>query len=99
MQSLYDPVEAQRTIDRYAPEHGEDLALRVYTSRLLGRDSSLVLHGGGNTSVKSRVTEVLRNVTEVLYIKGSGSDLARIEPRDFPACRLRTCAAAASGRA
>lgn len=88
MESLYDPAEAQRTLDRYAREHGEDLALRVYTSRLLGKEKSLVLHGGGNTSVKSRVTEVLGNLTDVLFIKGSGSDLARIEPRDFPACRL-----------
>src|SRR5689334_5831314 len=88
MHSLYDPAEAQRTIDRYAREHGEDLALRVYTSRLLGGDPALVLHGGGNTSVKSRVTEVLGDVTEVLFVKGSGSDLASIEPRGFPACRL-----------
>lgn len=88
MHSLYDPAEAQRTIDRYAQECGEDLALRVYTSRLLGKESSLVLHGGGNTSVKSRVTEALGDTTEVLYVKGSGSDLATIEPRDFPACRL-----------
>jgi rhamnose utilization protein RhaD (predicted bifunctional aldolase and dehydrogenase)/NAD(P)-dependent dehydrogenase (short-subunit alcohol dehydrogenase family) len=88
MQSHYDPTEAQRTIDRYAQEYGEDLALRVYTSRLLGKESSLVLHGGGNTSVKSRVTEALGDVTEVVYIKGSGSNLATVEPRDFPACRL-----------
>lgn len=88
MQSLYDPEGAQRALDRYAPEHGEDLALRVYTSHLLGQDPALVLHGGGNTSVKSWVTEVLGDVTEVLYIKGSGSDLASIAPRGFPACRL-----------
>ena len=89
MESLYDPAEAQRTLDRYAREHGEDLALRVYTSRLLGKEKSLVLHGGGNTSVKSRVTEVLGNLTDVLFIKGSGSDLARIEPRETH-LRLRT---------
>ncbi len=88
MQSHYDPAEAQRTLDRYAREHGEDLALRVYTSRLLGSDPALVLHGGGNTSVKSRVTELLGDVTDVLFVKGSGSDLASIEPRGFPACRL-----------
>ena len=88
MQSHYNPAEAQRTLDRYAAAHGEDLALRVYTSRLLGKEPALVLHGGGNTSVKSRVTEVLGDVTEVLFVKGSGSDLASIEPRGFPACRL-----------
>lgn len=40
--------------DREAAEYKTDLGLRVYTSRLLGRDPSLVLHGGGNTSVKIR---------------------------------------------
>jgi len=88
MQSLYDPTDAQRAVDRYAPKVAEDLALRVYTSRLLGKNPALVLHGGGNTSVKSRVTELLGDVTDVLYIKGSGTDLAFIEPSGFPACRL-----------
>lgn len=88
MESLYDPSDAQRAIDRYAPRYGEDLAARVYTSRLLGQNPDLVLHGGGNTSVKSRVTELLGDVTEVLFVKGSGSDLAAIEPSGFPACRL-----------
>jgi rhamnose utilization protein RhaD (predicted bifunctional aldolase and dehydrogenase)/NAD(P)-dependent dehydrogenase (short-subunit alcohol dehydrogenase family) len=88
MESLYDQAEAQRALDRYAPRHGEDLALRVYTSRLLGQEPGLVLHGGGNTSVKSRVTELLGDLTEVLYVKGSGADLSQIEPRGFPACRL-----------
>lgn len=99
MDSLYDAAEAQRHLDHYGPRHGEDLALRVYTSRLLGRSPALVLHGGGNTSVKSRVMELLGDVTEVLYVKGSGSDLASIEPRGFPACRLahlRRCCERAS---
>jgi rhamnose utilization protein RhaD (predicted bifunctional aldolase and dehydrogenase)/NAD(P)-dependent dehydrogenase (short-subunit alcohol dehydrogenase family) len=88
MESRYREDEAQRFLERYGPQHGEDLALRVYTSRLLGQDPALVLHGGGNTSVKSRVTELLGDVTDVLYVKGSGWDLAAIEPRGFPACRL-----------
>src|SRR5512144_2783922 len=99
MDSRYDPSEAQRHLDHYAPKHGEDLALRVYTSRLLGQESQLVLHGGGNTSVKSRVTELLGDATDVLYVKGSGWDLATIEPRGFPACRLahlRRCCERAS---
>lgn len=88
MESRYREEDARRYVDRYAREHGEDLALRVYTSHLLGSDPSLVLHGGGNTSVKSRVTERLGDETDVLYVKGSGWDLATIEPRGFPACRL-----------
>ncbi len=88
MDSLYDAAEAQRYLDKYAAKYGEDLALRVYTSRLLGQDASLVLHGGGNTSVKSKVTELLGETTDVLYVKGSGWDLGSIEPKGFPACRL-----------
>ena len=53
-----------------------------------GGDSSLVLHGGGNTSVKSTATELSGEQTKVLYVKGSGWDLGGIEPKGFPACRL-----------
>ncbi|WP_437681311.1 bifunctional aldolase/short-chain dehydrogenase [Sorangium sp. So ce131] len=87
MDSRHRKDEAQRIIETYAA-HGEDLALRVYTSRLLGADPSLVLHGGGNTSVKSTAVDLLGDRVEVLFIKGSGWDLAAIEPRGFPACRL-----------
>ncbi|AKT41409.1 bifunctional aldolase/short-chain dehydrogenase [Chondromyces crocatus] len=88
MDSRYDPAEARRALDRYAKEHGEDVALRVYTSRLLGAESSLVLHGGGNTSVKTRKVDLLGDEVEVVCVKGSGWDLATIEPGGFPACRL-----------
>jgi len=67
-----------------------DLALRVYTSRLLGREPQLVLHGGGNTSVKSTVRDFFGAAVEVLYIKGSGGDLATIEAKHFPAVRMET---------
>ena len=69
MESRYREADAQRCLDAYAPRWGEDLALRVYTSRLLGQEPALVLHGGGNTSVKSRVTELFGDATEVLYVK------------------------------
>ena len=65
-----------------------DLALRVYTTRLLGRDPTLVLHGGGNTSVKTRMPDLLGEEVEVLCIKGSGADMAAIEPAGMPAVRL-----------
>ncbi|MBK8162996.1 MAG: bifunctional aldolase/short-chain dehydrogenase [Gammaproteobacteria bacterium] len=64
------------------------LALRVYTSRLLGLDPSLVLHGGGNTSVKETVRNILGNHEEILYVKGSGWDLETIEEAGFPAANL-----------
>jgi rhamnose utilization protein RhaD (predicted bifunctional aldolase and dehydrogenase)/NAD(P)-dependent dehydrogenase (short-subunit alcohol dehydrogenase family) len=83
MQSLWSDSEA-------AAFSASDLALRVYTSRLLGRNPELVLHGGGNTSVKSTVPDFFGDPQEVLYIKGSGGDLATIEPRHFPAVRMAT---------
>ncbi|MGH7617356.1 MAG: bifunctional aldolase/short-chain dehydrogenase [Gemmatimonadaceae bacterium] len=66
----------------------DPLALRVYTSRLLGRDPSLVLHGGGNTSVKTTRRDVFGDSIDVLLVKGSGWDLATIEPAGFSSVRL-----------
>src|SRR5690349_7397143 len=88
MLSRYRTEEAAALVRELGPEHGEDLALRVYTSRLLGKDPRLVLHGGGNTSVKSRVTETTGEVTDVIYVKGSGGNLGTIGPKSFPAVRL-----------
>ncbi len=58
MKSLWTDADAQAAIDRYAPTHGEDIALRVYTSCIIGQDDKLVLHGGGNTSCKTSVKDV-----------------------------------------
>ncbi len=60
----------------------------VYGSRLIGQDPDLVLHGGGNTSVKVTIPDVTGAATEVLYVKGSGWDLASIEPAGFAPLRL-----------
>jgi rhamnose utilization protein RhaD (predicted bifunctional aldolase and dehydrogenase)/NAD(P)-dependent dehydrogenase (short-subunit alcohol dehydrogenase family) len=65
-----------------------DLALRIYTTRLLGRDPKLVLHGGGNTSLKTRMRDLLGEEVEVLRVKSSGSDMATIEADGLPAVRL-----------
>lgn len=64
------------------------LSLRVYSSRLLGQDPQLVLHGGGNTSVKVRQTTFLGEEIDVLYVKGSGGDLATIQAAGFSPVRL-----------
>ena len=69
-----------------------DLALRIYTTRLLGRDPSLVLHGGGNTSVKTRLRDLNGDDTDVLCVKGSGWDMGTIEPPGLPAVRLEALA-------
>jgi len=73
---------------------GEALALRVYTSRLIGADRDLVIHGGGNTSVKTRMTDLSGLACDVLCVKGSGSDLDTIEPAGLPAVRLQNLQAA-----
>src|SRR5262249_29854549 len=71
------------------PRWGEDLALRVYTSRLIGSDPDLVMHGGGNTSLKGTVTTLVGDTVEALFIKGSGWDLDAIEPPGLPPVDLR----------
>jgi len=89
MRSLWSNRDAEAMVERYAADGvGRDLALRVYTSRLLGGDPSLVLHGGGNTSVKTTVNDLLGEPAEVLCVKGSGWDMAAIEPAGLPAVRL-----------
>ncbi len=75
MKSLWSDAEAAQFTGPLGP--------RVYTSRLLGRDRSLVLHGGGNTSVKLRENNLFGEEEEVLYVKGSGWDLETIEPAGF----------------
>ncbi len=72
MKSLWKDSEAKKCED-------DPLTIRVYTSRLLGASQDLVLHGGGNTSVK---------IDDLLYVKGSGWDLATIEKEGFPAVNL-----------
>ena len=67
---------------------GRDLALRVYTTRLLGRDPKLVLHGGGNTSLKAKMRDRGGAEVEVLRVKASGVDMATIAPDGLPAVRL-----------
>jgi len=66
----------------------KDLALRVYTTRLLGRNKELVLHGGGNTSVKTTIKDIDGKKYNVLCVKGSGWDMADIEPEGLPAVKL-----------
>lgn len=74
--------------DQDAAQCKSDLEQRVYTSRLLGRDSSLVLHGGGNTSVKLTEPNLFHEPVDLLYVKGSGWDLASIEASGFAPVRM-----------
>jgi len=81
--------EAKKFIIKYKNlGFSKDVALRVYTSRLLGKNKELVLHGGGNTSVKTRIKDIDGKNYEVLCVKGSGWDMADIEPEGLPAVKL-----------
>jgi rhamnose utilization protein RhaD (predicted bifunctional aldolase and dehydrogenase)/NAD(P)-dependent dehydrogenase (short-subunit alcohol dehydrogenase family) len=95
MHSRYSDAEAARAVSQLrasipAQLSAEPLALRTYTARLLGSEPSLVVHGGGNTSVKSTARTLFPDAPpiDVLHIKGSGWDLATIEPPGHPAVRL-----------
>jgi rhamnose utilization protein RhaD (predicted bifunctional aldolase and dehydrogenase)/NAD(P)-dependent dehydrogenase (short-subunit alcohol dehydrogenase family) len=81
--------EAKKFIKKYKNlGFSKDIALRVYTSRLLGKNKKLVLHGGGNTSVKTRIKDIDGKKYDVLCVKGSGWDMADIEPEGLPAVKL-----------
>ena len=85
MKNRWSNKEASKFIAKYCKRWGEDLALRIYTSRLIGEEKELVLHGGGNTSVKGTYTNVLGKEIPVIYVKASGQDLSNIEPEGYTA--------------
>lgn len=91
MKSRWSDEDSRRCAD--------DLALRVYSSRLLGAEPSLVLHGGGNTSVKGRVANLFEEEEDVIYVKGSGWDLETIEAPGFSPCRMQPLLALAKLKA
>lgn len=91
MKSRWNDAEAARAVAERKPNVSEALALRTYSARLLGADGELVLHGGGNTSVKSTATTIFGETIGVLHVKGSGWDLATIEPPGHPAVRMDAC--------
>lgn len=89
MENLWSDDDAKAAIARHAAKGiNEDLALRVYTTRLLGGEPRLVLHGGGNTSVKTRMADITGAQVDVLCVKGSGWDMGTIEAPGLPAVRL-----------
>ena len=89
MKNNWSNSQAKKYIKHYKKlGHSVDMALRVYTTRLLGRNPKLVLHGGGNTSVKTNVKDIDGRNYKVLCVKGSGWDMAEIEPAGLPAVKL-----------
>lgn len=80
MKSRWSEAEAAKYVAEYGSEWGEDLALRTYTSRLIGQEQDIVLHGGGNTSMKGQWRNVLGETIPAIFVKASGCDLAGIRP-------------------
>ncbi|MHC5114965.1 MAG: bifunctional aldolase/short-chain dehydrogenase [Planctomycetota bacterium] len=88
MDSRWSNEAADEAIRRWSPGSNDDVAVRTYTTRLLGGDPRLVLHGGGNTSVKTVMPDQLGRDVDVICVKGSGWDMGAIEPPGLPAVRL-----------
>ncbi len=88
MRSRWTDQGAREAIQRWAEPNGEDFALCLYTARLIGEDPDLVLHGGGNVSLKGTFRTILGESVEALFVKGSGGDLAFLEPTGMPALDL-----------
>ncbi|MCA8914181.1 MAG: bifunctional aldolase/short-chain dehydrogenase [Planctomycetes bacterium] len=87
MESRYSDEKAAAFLDRFAAA-GEDVAMRVYTSQLIGGDPDLVMHGGGNTSVKGEFKNILGETVPAIFVKGSGWNLDSIEPPGLPGLDL-----------
>ena len=87
MKSAYKLVDAEKFVEKLSGISRE-FALRIYTSQLIGSNPNLVLHGGGNTSIKLRQKNILGEEQEVLFVKASGADLANMTPEEFVALDL-----------
>jgi rhamnose utilization protein RhaD (predicted bifunctional aldolase and dehydrogenase)/NAD(P)-dependent dehydrogenase (short-subunit alcohol dehydrogenase family) len=87
MKSAYNPVDAEKLVEKY-PDISREFALRIYTSQLIGSNPNLVLHGGGNTSIKLRQKNILGEEQDVIFVKSSGINLAKIAPQEFVALDL-----------
>jgi rhamnose utilization protein RhaD (predicted bifunctional aldolase and dehydrogenase)/NAD(P)-dependent dehydrogenase (short-subunit alcohol dehydrogenase family) len=83
MRNLWSDADAASFVANYGERWGEDLARRVYLSRLIGAEDSLVLHGGGNNSVKTSFVNILGDRVETILVKASGFDMASIEPEGY----------------
>ena len=89
MKNNWNNNEANNFIKLYKQKNiSRDLALRVYTTQLLGKNSKLVLHGGGNTSLKTTAKNIFGEKINVMHVKGSGWDMGSIDTPGLPAVEL-----------
>ena len=89
MKNNWNNNEAKNFVKLYKQKNiSKDLALRVYTTQLLGKNSELVLHGGGNTSLKTTAKNIFGEKIDVMHVKGSGWDMGTIDYPGLPAVEL-----------
>lgn len=88
MENSWKKSEAERIKTEFGTSHGNDLSQCIYVSRLIGRETDLVLHGGGNTSVKTLTPNIFGEQCLTIFVKASGFDLANISPDGFSAIDL-----------
>ena len=89
MKNKWNNSEAKKYIRHYKKNKiPKELALRIYTTHLLGREKDLVLHGGGNTSLKTSIKNIFKQNISVMHIKGSGWDMGSIDHSGMPAVEL-----------
>jgi len=90
MKNNWNNIDAKNYIKKYKEKNiSEDLALRIYTTHLLGKNKELVLHGGGNTSLKTTTKNIFNENIDVMHIKGSGWDMGIIDYPGLPAVELK----------
>src|ERR1700730_432812 len=88
MQNRWSKNDAESFTESLKEVCSEEVARLIYASRLLGTESELVLHGGGNSSLKTQVTDIFGECRPALFVKASGHDMAQIAPQDFSALDL-----------
>ena len=89
MKNLWNSLKAKQYIAKYSKKGiKEDLALRIYTTHLLGGEKKLVLHGGGNTSVKSFQKDIFNKKRNVIFVKGSGWEMSNLNHIGMPGLYL-----------
>ena len=89
MKNLWKNSESLKYVNYYTKINvSQDLALRIYTTHLLGGEKKLVLHGGGNTSVKTNFINIFGKDQKVIFVKGSGWDMSNLTHKGMPGLNI-----------
>lgn len=83
MENRWSEAKAAQYVARYGAQYGEDLAMGLYTATLIGAEDRLVLHGGGNSSIKTTRTNLLGETIRALFVKASGFNMASLDPNGY----------------